>query len=184
MSEVASFTLEIDQAKELEEAESATFQALESMAKQLESVENLRDVFVRLSSQVIGTVLGFHDQMQRRWELLCQAGMAGKAEEVHAQREVFLRRFDTCVGFVKQASRLAHLASVLLGKELPGSQDLPREEEKLQKLKTEIFEKWNDLEDLEDLLAARFPLPASKLESVGRNHSPPIEWYEQEGKPF
>ncbi len=54
----------------------------------------------------------------------------------------------------------------------------------LDKLESEFFERWNTLEDLEDLLAAHFPLSNEQLKKLAEKHKPPQSWYDETDKPF
>ena len=56
--------------------------------------------------------------------------------------------------------------------------------DELRRLRAEIFDRWHTPEDLEDLLAASFPLSNEQLTAIAEKHRPPPEWYEEEGKPF
>lgn len=158
--------------------------ALEGIAAQLEAAQRLREVFLRLVRELVSSVRLFPEEMRDRWQHLCQIGMAGRAEEVHAQRETLRQQFQVRLDFVGSALRVASACAGLGGGDVTGETDLREVSRQLETLRDEIFSRWETLEDLEDLLAARFPLPAAKLEALGERHQPATAWYNQEGKPF
>jgi hypothetical protein len=158
--------------------------ALEGIAAQLEAAQRLREVFLRLNRELVASVRRFPEEMSRRWQHLCQVGMSGRAEEVHAQRETLRQQFENRLAYVKNALRLASACRALLNGEAIGEDDLRDVFGKLEALRDEVLSGWETLEDLEDLLAARFPLPMEKLEALAKKYPPAPAWYEQEGKPF
>ncbi len=160
------------------------FKTLDVLVGQLERMQHLREEYFQLISEVVAIVLGLPEQMRQYWDQFRNAGMAGHAEAIHSQRDPFLNRFDTRIGLIKHALRLAQMASVLGDRNIPGSETLLLALQELERLKDSIFGQWQTLEDLEDMLAAQFPLPTEKLEALGRKYQPSSAWYEQEGKPF
>jgi len=162
-------------------------QAWEAIANQLEASVRTREQLVQLSKQpsfVIDAALVFPEEMRRTWEELCRAGMAGKAADVHAAREGLLHRFEARLHLVDRVAAVAKMVTALTGLEMPGLERLPQAAAELVRLKESIFARWETLEDLEDMLAERFPLPNAKLEVLGRQYRPPQAWFDQEGKPF
>jgi hypothetical protein len=160
------------------------FKTLDALAVDLERMQALRELFLQASSELVAIVLQLPELTRQRWQQLRAAGMSGHTDQVHALRPLFLKGVDTRIGQVKQAMRIADMAAVLGNQNLAGSEKLPRVLQDLEQLKSSIFGQWNTLEDLEDMLAAQFPLPTEKLEALGRKYQPPPAWYEQEGKPF
>jgi hypothetical protein len=117
----------------------------------------------------------------RHWSLV---GMAGHAEEVQAQRDRFLCFVNSRLDQVKRMGDLVDRVSQIEKRPLPEADELRAVADELRKLKADIFDKWVTLEDLEDLLAAQFPLSSAQLEALGQKYQPSTAWYAQDTKPF
>ena len=54
----------------------------------------------------------------------------------------------------------------------------------MERLKAEVFDRWQTADDLEDLAARDYPLTTEELDRIGPSRRPPASWYVEEGKPF
>jgi hypothetical protein len=117
-----SGTLALDLGQEEMREFDVALGALEGIAAQLEATQRLREIFVRESREMVRMVLGFPEQLRRRWQQCCRAGWAGRAEEVHALRGPLLERFNLGLKLIQQTTRIAEAASALAGAELTGAQ--------------------------------------------------------------
>ena len=150
----------------------------------LGGLEGLRRLFVEQARSVLDLVIPFPSQVRQRWGQLCRAVAAGHLEQVHRLRPEFSAWVETRLSHLKDAQRLASKAAVLEDAELPGSAELPRLIRELERFRDRVFSAWKTPEDLEDLAAADYPLPASRLEALCRHYPPPPDWCQQEDKPF
>jgi hypothetical protein len=176
---------------EAQAAEAALGQVLESALRlgepqppEGQSKELLATVLAQQTQVVLPLVLRFPEQVRRRWEQLRSAGWQGRAEEVHAARAAFLKEVEGKIRLAGQARRGAELLVLLAGQPPPAAPRLAEVEEELRRFQADVFERWQTLEDLEDLLAASFPLSGERLEALGKQHQAPPAWYSEEGKPF
>jgi hypothetical protein len=54
----------------------------------------------------------------------------------------------------------------------------------LESLKAQVFDRWQSIEDLEDLAARDYPLTTAELDTIGPPRRPPASYYREESKPF
>ena len=172
-------------------AESALGQVLEAalragrnMPPNGQAKDLLLQVFSLQVKAVLPVVLGFPEQVRWRWEHLSSAGREGHTAEVQAVRDLFLAGVEVKLRLTEQAQQTAEMVVQLTGEMPPEAAKLPESAQELRRLQAEVFGRWHTREDLEDLLAASFPLSGAKLEALGRKHAAPPAWYCQEGKPF
>jgi hypothetical protein len=57
-------------------------------------------------------------------------------------------------------------------------------QESLAHYRSEVFGRWQTLENLEDILAESSPLSDKELTPLEKRYGPPADWYAQDGKPF
>jgi hypothetical protein len=176
---------------EVEAAESALGQMLEAavqvgriQAPNTNPANLLRDLITRQGRAILPMVLDAPEQVRRRWEYLRSQGWKGHAAEVHAERQPFLDSVERKLHLVEQGRRLAELFVLPTGEALPEATKLAQAEDELRRFREEVFGNWQTLEDLEEMLAASFPLSNERLAAIAAKHRPPPEWYEEEGKPF
>ena len=139
--------------------------------------------FARLAEDALAFALEFAARLRPRWEEYRRAGWAGRAEEVHALRPGLLRTFESRLHHLTQAIRIASIAAVLTGREVPGSERLPGAIQELNALEEEVFARWHTLEDLQEMLVETFPFSAEQFDGLAAHHRPPQEWYEQGAEP-
>jgi len=156
----------------------------EEMPPNGEARDVVLKVFARQLQAVVPAVLDFPGQVRRLWDSYCAAGWEGRTAEVHAARGLFLGNVEAKLRLTEQAIRNAEQLALLAGQPLPETAQLSQCARELQQFMADVFGRWQTQEDLEDMLAASFPLSAEELESIGRKHPTPPEWYSQEGKPF
>src|SRR5947209_5628737 len=89
--------------------------ALEGIAAQLEAAQRLKEVFLRGNRELVASVRRFPEEMRRYWQHLCQIGMTGRADEVHAQRDALRQQFQARLGYVGKALRMAGAGVPLTG---------------------------------------------------------------------
>ena len=136
--------------------------------------------FARLAEDMVALALNFAARLRPRWEEYRHAGWAGRAEQIHTRRDGFLRSFESRSRHLAQAIRIASIAAVLTGGEVPGSERLPAAIRELEALKEEVFAKWHTLEDLQEMLVETYPFTAEQFDALATHHRAPQEWYEQE----
>jgi hypothetical protein len=149
-----------------------------------EFLASFRKDFARLAEESVALALGLAARLQPRWEVYKRAGWAGQARQVHALRDSLLRSFEARLRYLAQAIRIASVAAVQTGREIPGSDRLPGAIQDLNALKTQIFSNWNTLEDLEQMLVETYPFTAEQFNVLAQHHRPPQEWYEQQEQPL
>jgi hypothetical protein len=119
------------------------------------------------------------------WQKTVDTAVAGDSiERLHSGRdecEQFVMTWiRSMAGFVEFASQLGRMGNSLS----PKVAELDRGLADLLEFHRELFQRWNTLEDLEDIVAEHTALPAESLMRLARQHPPPSEWFQQSDKPF
>jgi hypothetical protein len=191
MSESATLSLCEDQAEDTRVAHSALAGILETASRLHNSSphdevvrELLAQLFTDQARAIFPPVLLLPERARRLWQQLSSVGWAGHATEVHAVREPFRQNIQDKLRLVQQARRFGEMLRLLKGQPFPEEERLRQAEEDLRRFSSEVFDRWETLEDLEDLLAASFPLSNERLEVIGKKYPPSPAWYSEEGKPF
>ena len=96
------------------------------------------------------------------------------------RRDGLLRSFESRSHHLAQAIRIASIAAVLTGREVPGSERLPAAIRDLEALKEEVFAKWRTLEDLQEMLVETYPFTAEQFDALAAHQRAPQARYEQE----
>ncbi len=156
----------------------------EALAKQIQIAEELRQKIIEMPRALVPVAAAYPTQVQEVWQHWCKVGMAGHAEDVQAQREKLLWFVNSRLDQLQRIASLVESISQFARRPLPEPDQLRAIGEELRRLKAAIFDKWVTLENLEDLLAAQFPLSTAKLEALGQQHRPDPAWYAQDTKPF
>jgi hypothetical protein len=149
-----------------------------------ESVALVTQTLAEQTRAIVPVAIRLPERARRVWRRLCEEGWAGRTNAVHAAREELQKDFERKFWLITKARHTAQQFAALTGTMLPDANRLQEAEEELHRLHAEIFGRWQTLEDLEDLLAARYPLPDERLQKIGTKHQPPESWYSEEEKPF
>jgi hypothetical protein len=128
--------------------------------------------------------LGEKEQFRHGWELLQREVIAGRAAEVHQARERFVAAFRKRAELLRHACELLRFASRVSGQEMPQTEELLAEAADLEQKRALLESRWHTPEDLEDLVAESYPLPAARLKAIAARNPPPQSWYDEECRPF
>lgn len=147
-------------------------------------VDGLRSLFVQQVRALVQLMPGLHAQVELRWQEITRSVSQGQTDAVHRCRSDFARLVDSRLSQLRQALRLADMASVVGETECPGNKELPVLIQNLERFRSKIIAAWNSEADLEELAAAEFPLSAPHLKELVGKYPPPAQWYEEDVKPF
>jgi len=148
------------------------------------NVAVLARVLVEQSNAILPHVLQLPGRVHQLWAKLCAAGWDGDAEQVHSLRDFLLGDVDGKLRLTEQACRIVELHLLLTGVTTPAVEELRRVAQELRRFRSELFDRWHTLEDLEEILAESFPLGDKELTSREKSYAPPAAWYAQDDKPF
>jgi hypothetical protein len=138
--------------------------------RQLESAaENMRQCFAELK--------GSAQNHWRQWQRIVLAVADGQTEDAQATREQALASLERALGELLRVRDLADLLRMESPGATPNPDELNEEIEGLKKLKTDVFDRWHTVEDLERLAVEHYPLTHEQIKQFAATHSPPPEWY-------
>jgi len=150
----------------------------------LGGVEGLSRLLVEQTRRVVPLILSLARAHRPRWMECVAEVAAGHTDRVQVERDTLAQALQAHREALRRTLRLAAIAESLAGEAVAGATELPACIADLERLQTEVFDRWRTVEDLEDLAAAAFPLPAARLRELASQHPAPQAWYDQQGEPF
>jgi hypothetical protein len=150
----------------------------------LGGVEGLSRLLVEQTRRVVPLMLSLARSHRPRWMECVAEVAAGHTDRVQAERDALAQALQSHLEALRRTTRLASIAESLAGETVVGANELPTCIVELERLRAEVFDRWQTVEDLEDLAAASFPLPAARLRDLASQHPAPQAWYDQQGEPF
>jgi hypothetical protein len=156
---------------------------LERLEEQAEVYDRLLRVFVREVRRLVEDAIHSVEELEAVWQDRVKEVAQGQMARVHAQRENLLAELQLRLDRLKRSHRLA-TGLRKWGEEAPDPDILLPIIARLERLKTRVFDRWQTIEDLEDLAARDYALTTADLDRIGPERRPPASWYAEEGKPF
>jgi hypothetical protein len=147
-------------------------------------LDDLRKVFVERTAGLVSLVLESAEKCSAAWPVCVKAVAAGETGRIHALRDVLYTGLLHRLEALRHATRLAGMAAALEGREVSGADRLSAATADLERLRVRVFERWRTAEDLEDLVAADYPLSGAQLEALAAKYPPPPSWYQEEDMTF
>jgi hypothetical protein len=157
------------------------------VAGSLERVEDLVREALRQAAQVSVAVEGMKGTAHRFgqvWRRVVLDVARGRTAEMHAFRPRLLKALEKRLGQLKHTHTLAGWLHKLGRVDVPDPDTLLPEIAGLERLRADVFERWQTPDDLEDLAARDYPLTTAELDQLGPSRKPPASYYAEEGKPF
>jgi hypothetical protein len=153
-------------------------------AESLEKIEQLVLVHERDVGLAVEGMRGSFRVFENIWQQIVMDVAKGQTTEVQTARQQLLLAFQKRLNLL----RLYHALATLLHESdkmcTPAPDVLAPEIAGLERLKAEVFDRWQSAEDLEELAARDYPLTTEYLDRVGPNRQPPASYYAEENKPF
>jgi hypothetical protein len=153
-------------------------------APDLQSVEDKLRTMMHDVARAVGGIQGTALAFQNAWRQIIGEVARGQTTEIHAARPRLLRAFETRLRLLKQTHTLAAGLHGLSPVDVPDPDVLLPEIAEMERLKANVFDRWQTAEDLEDLAARDYPLTTADLEQIAPTRRPPASWYAEESKPF
>jgi hypothetical protein len=151
---------------------------VETLEKQGPALEQLWSVYLR---QVGGAVEGMKGSallFANAWRSIVRdvaGGQTAKAQEV---RPRLLAALEHRLDLLKRTHTLARRLRQSHGEgAIPDPDVLLPDIAGMERLKIEVFDRWQTAEDLESLAVEHYPLSQAQLERVASTHPFPAEWY-------
>jgi hypothetical protein len=163
----------------LQELETAT-----PVAVSLENIEDLVRVVARDVGCAVAGMKGSASGFENAWRRIVKHVAKGQTAEMHAARSRLLSAFDKRLSLLKQTHALAKWLRDSGRADLPDAAILLPEITGMGRLKTDVFDRWQTAEDLEDLAARDYPLTTADLDDIGPRFRPPSSYYAAQSKPF
>ncbi len=155
-----------------------------SITASLENIEDLVRVVLRDLGVAMKGMKGSAATFENVWRRIIRDVAKGQTAEVQATRPRLLSAFEKRLRLLKDTHILATSLEKLGRAEVPDPDVLLPEIAGLERLKARVFDPWQTADDLEDLAARDYPLPAADLDRIGPLRRPPASYYADESKPF
>lgn len=154
------------------------------VAVSLENIEALIPVVAREVGQALEGLKGSALAFETVWRRLVMDVARGQTAEMQAARPHLVSAFEKRLGLLKDTHLLAQwLVNIGRPTGTPPDVLLP-EIERMERLKANVFDRWQSAEDLEELAARDYPLTTADLDRIGPQRRPAASYYAEEGKPF
>jgi hypothetical protein len=163
-------------------AEAALAQIVEILACDVD--DRIARIIAAQVQGIVRSALQLPNDVAARWNWLCARGLEGDVAGVHARRQSLVHYVDRKLAIVRLTRQLGSLIAARNEGSYDADIPLRHAEERLLRFKNDILDPWQTLEDLEDLLAASFPLSNEELKLIASKNPPADSWYQEEGKPF
>jgi hypothetical protein len=162
----------------LEELESA-----DQVSEHLEKVEEMLRDAAQSAGRIAEAMKGMALAYENVWQKIVTNVAKGQTAEIQAARQGLLSHFEKRLSLLKQAYTL-HTDLHKHGRTDLDPDFLLSEIAGMERLKSRVFDRWQSVEDLEDLAARDYPLTTADLDQIGPQRRPPDSWYAEESKPF
>jgi hypothetical protein len=158
---------------------------LEGLEKQGPALEQLWDVYVHQVGSAMKRLQGSAQVFEHIWKEVILAVAGGETTKIHALRPQFISYFERGLSALKRIHVLAGKLRRSNNKEdVPDPDVLVPEIAHMERLKSNVFDRWHTAEDLEDLAARDYPLNTADLDQIGPQRRPAGSYYAEESKPF
>jgi hypothetical protein len=154
------------------------------MVGNLKNIGDLLRVVAREVGQAVESMKGSASLFENAWMHITMEVVQGRAEEMQAARPRLQSALDRRLHLLKQTHGLAKWLADLGEEKLPDPEVLLHEIAGIERLKTHVFDRWQTLEELEDLAARDYPLTTADLDQIGPHRRPPPSYYADQTKPF
>ena len=153
---------------------------LNSLLGQLEAFDQLRQLLFAESSRVAPLVVNtLRHACLHRWEEMCRVVASGRGSEVHAERSGIVELVRRDRATLDRVDQLVRLTAQVVGKVVPGAAEISTAIAELERFQTDVLDRWQTLEDLEELAVEHYPLSAAKLEELAVRYPAPQAWYDE-----
>jgi hypothetical protein len=136
--------------------------------------------------RLIDDHLGLPDRVRSTWSKLARGvAEAGGIEQLHAARDEYRDIMRDWIRQLEEFVEFCHRVSASLGQTPPIVAQAEQGLVSLKHFESNLFERWQTLEDLEDLILAEVhPLTAAELSTLAKKYPPPPAWYDETADPF
>jgi hypothetical protein len=162
-------------------------QELETTSSVLGSLENIEDlvrVVLREVGWAVGGMKGSARTFENAWQRIVVDVAKGRTAEIHALRPRLLHAFEKRLRLLKETHVLATWLASFRKEAVPDPHVLVPEIAGMERLRVNVFDRWQTADDLEDLAARDYPLTTADLDAIGPHRRPPTSFYADESKPF
>jgi len=151
---------------------------LEGLEKEGLALEHLWHVYLGQVNAAVEGMKGSGSTFEDVWRHIILDVAEGRAAEMHAVRPRLLAALEHRLDLLKRAHGLAQRVRHWPGTEQVADPDyLLPDIANLERLKADVFDRWQTAEDLERLAVEHYPLSQSQLQRIAATHAPPAEWY-------
>jgi hypothetical protein len=157
------------------------------VAESLESIETLGREAMQYEIQVALAVEGMKNQallFENAWRRIIMDVAKGQTQAIQLTRPQLLSAFEKRLRLLKETHAIATWLRNLGSENIRDPDVLRAVIDDMERLKADVFDRWQTADDLEDLAARHYPLTTADLDRIGPQRRPPASWYAEESKPF
>lgn len=154
------------------------------VAVSLENVEVLVGVILRDVTLAVEGMKGSALLFESAWRRIVLEVAKGQTATMQSARPQLLSALERRLGLLKEAHEMSMWLRGLRRADSLAPDALLPEITGLERLKANVFDRWETADDLEDLAARDYPLTTADLDRAGPHRRPPASYYAEESKPF
>jgi hypothetical protein len=155
-----------------------------SVAGSLQNIDDLVRVVVREAGLAVQGLKGSARAFEDIWRHIIVDVAKGQTAKMQAARPHLLGIFETRLALLKDTHTLTTWLARREKADVPAPDILLSEIAGMERLKANVFDRWQTADDLEDLAARDYPLTTTDLDRIGPHRRPPASYYAEESKPF
>lgn len=151
---------------------------VEGLEKQGPALEQLWSVYLHQVGFAVEGMKGSALLFANAWRSIVRDVAGGRTTKTQEVRPRLLAAFENRLDLLKRTHALARRLRQSHGEgAVPDPDVLLPEIAGMERLKADVFDRWQTAEDLERLAVEYYPLSQSQLERIAATHAPPREWY-------
>lgn len=125
------------------------------------------------------------DELKAHWDRACRAAAENRTvADLHAVRDEYEALLSRQLRLCREHLAAAEQHRRVFGPNPTGADDLAAAARELQALYDELFPRWQTLDDLYEIILAKYSLRAEQLEAFAAKNRPPASWYDETDDPF
>jgi flagellar biosynthesis regulator FlaF len=157
--------------------------ALDALGQLQQEVEAAQKRLAEALRRLTKTTIDGFNLTKALWSAYCDAVIQGDTKEVQELRAEFASQVENDLKDVEEALASLREArdNLAFGSDEEAQLLLARAE--IEALQKQVLNRWQTVEDLEDVVAEWTAPTAEQLDAVARKYGPPTAWFEQ-GEPL
>ncbi len=137
------------------------------------------DDYVARANEYLTRVVSHVLALDQFWDQLCKKAYRDGAEPLHAIRDKIELIWRLRADSIRDVKAIGERVFQLSGRAPTAWLHLDEAEKTVDRFSVIVLDRWQSLEDLEDVLLARISIPNERLKKLAAQYPPPQSWYDE-----